>query len=77
MILDKYIQDEGIIAENDVLAKGYEKIKDLYDSRDGRFGNARDIRKLFEHFKRNMIERVVRNRLSGRDIKVLRMEDIV
>lgn len=77
LILDKYIQDEGIIAENDVLAKGYEKIKDLYDSRDGRFGNARDIRKIFEHFKRNMIERVVRNRLSGRDIKVLRMEDIV
>lgn len=76
-ILDKHIQDDGIIVEPDVLTKCYERIKAIYDSRDERFGNARDIRKLFEHYKRNMIERVVKNHLTGQDIKVLRMEDIV
>ncbi len=51
-------------------------IKKMYDSRDSKFGNAREMRTLFEKVWINMINRVEQNGLSGESRKTVIAEDI-
>lgn len=50
-------------------------IRELYDHRDEKFGNAREIRRLFESAWKNMVNRVETNGLTGQDRKTFKEED--
>ena len=51
-------------------------VKRLYDGRDSKFGNAREMRTLFEKSWINMINRVEINGLTGEDRRIMVADDI-
>ena len=53
-----------------------DKIRHMHENRDSHFGNARDVRNLYEKIWKNMVARVVANNLEGEERKRIIEDDI-
>jgi len=76
IIFDNFVSEKNIILEDSVNEKIREVIKKMYDSRSGKFGNAREMRNLFEHIWKNMVNRVEIEHLAGDKRRTFTVEDI-
>lgn len=75
-IFRKFVSEKCIILDDFVDEKIKAVIKEMYVSRSGKFGNAREIRNLFEHIWRNMVNRVETEHLAGDERRTFKAEDI-
>lgn len=75
-IFDKFVSEKGVCLTNDADEKVTALIKTIYDNRDTKFGNAREMRNLFESVWKEMVNRVEIDRLSGEDRYIIIAEDI-
>ena len=49
----------------------------MYENKDCHFGNAREIRNLYEEIWKNMVKRVMKNKLTGINRSTFTCEDVV
>lgn len=75
-IFNSFASDRKVILDIDAKAKISVMIKEMYDNRDSKFGNAREMRTLFERVWINMINRVEEEGLVGDARKTVMSEDV-
>lgn len=70
-----FAEEKNVTFGDGAEIRAREVIKELYEGRDDKFGNARDMRNLFEAVWRNMVDRVETYRLTGADRRIITAED--
>ena len=75
-IFEKYCTEKKCTIDDDAKVEVKCVINDMVDNKDNTFGNAREIRKLFENIFMSMISRVEDLELSGADRKRITLEDV-
>lgn len=74
-ILIMYVNNEQYTFSDDGIDAMNNAVKNLYENKNHNFGNARDIRKLFEKVKANLRKRVVYNQVQGDERRAIIGED--
>lgn len=75
MIFGNFVAERSIILDRTVDEKLKAVIKEMYDLRSGKFGNAREMRNLFEQIWKNMVNRVETEHLAGDERRTFHTED--
>jgi hypothetical protein len=68
-------QDKRICPKN-VRRKIQEHFKQVYENRDGNFGNGREVRNFYEKMVKRQKSRIVRDNLAGTAMMTFILEDI-
>ena len=61
---------------DDAKEKARIKLNDIYETRDENFGNARDVRNMFEDVYSNYARRIANTAHTDADLGIIRAEDI-
>lgn len=72
-----FVEEKKIIIDESADQKMYELIQKVYRARDEKFGNAREMRNLFETIWKNMVNRVETEHLEGDARRTFKVEDII
>ena len=72
-----FVEEKKIVIEESADQKIYELIQKVYRARDEKFGNAREMRNLFETIWKNMVNRVETEHLEGDARRTFTVEDII
>jgi SpoVK/Ycf46/Vps4 family AAA+-type ATPase len=75
-IFTRNVSKAGLFTESGALDKARKIFQALHDNKTENFGNARDVRKLFEAAEKNMINRVINGGLQGNERKTITAEDV-
>lgn len=76
-IFYSFAKEKNIIIDDVTRTNLYELINRIYDTRDTKFGNAREMRNLFESIWKNMVNRVEINHLEGDERRTFKLEDFI
>ena len=74
-IFDDFVREKNIIMDVSAKEKANEVIDRMYREKDVKFGNAREIRNLFESVWKNMVNRVETEHLKGELRRTFKVED--
>ncbi len=77
VIFDKLVKKNNVTLDFEAEMKAEEVIKNMVENKDRNFGNAREIRNLFEEVWSNMISRVEDQELIGEDRRIITAEDFI
>lgn len=72
-----FAEEKNIIIDENAYQSMYELIQRVYRARDEKFGNAREMRNLFETIWKNMVNRVETKHLEGAARRTFTVEDLV
>lgn len=75
-IFGGFVEEKKIFVDESVNKKIHELIEKVYKTRDKNFGNAREMRNLFEDIWKNMVNRVETEHLEGDARRTFMVEDI-
>lgn len=76
VIFDSFANKGRVILDSNARPKLKQIIQYMVDNKDRNFGNAREIRNLYESVWSNMVSRVEENNLTGEERRIVRSEDI-
>ena len=69
--------NDGIKVDEEAKKVINNRIQFMYENKDCHFGNAREIRNLYEEIWKNMVKRVMKNKLTGINRSTFTCEDVV
>lgn len=75
VIFKSFVSEKNILIDSSAEEKMVEIIQKLYSEKDEKFGNAREMRNLFESVWKNMVNRVETEHLTGDERRTFKPED--